>query len=48
MGLLNLIFHFIMMLFGAIVPLNIVKYPNTFILMTRIFLTSLIIYLIMM
>jgi hypothetical protein len=46
MGLLNLIFHFIMMLLGATIRLDLVTYPNIFILMNRLFITALIIYLI--
>jgi len=46
MGLLNLIFHFAMMLFGATVPLSVVEYPNTLMLINRLSLIALIIYLI--
>jgi hypothetical protein len=45
MGLLNLIFHFAMMLFGATVPLEVVKYPKTLMLINRLSLIALIIYL---
>tara|TARA_R110002074_G_scaffold381268_2_gene560255 strand:+ start:9894 stop:10037 length:144 start_codon:yes stop_codon:yes gene_type:complete len=46
MGLLNLIFHFAMMLFGATIPLDVVKYPNTLMLINKLSLIALIIYLI--
>jgi len=47
MDLLKFIFHTIIMFSGATVPLSVVKYPNTLMLINRLSLIALIIYLIL-
>jgi len=46
MDVLTFLFHLIMMISGAYVPLDAVKYPNTLMLINRVAFIGLLIYLI--
>ena len=46
MDLLIGAFHFAMFLFGSVIKLDSVKYPNLLMLINRVILTIIIIYLI--
>lgn len=45
MDLLGFLFHIAIMFSGATVPLSVVKYPKTLMLINRLALIALIIYL---
>jgi len=47
MDVLSFLFHTVMMFSGAYVPLSVVKYPKTLMLINRLALIVLIIYLIL-